>query len=207
MRKRYNPPARRRFPAKSKQQLSNREAQRSGANAEYLVEQIGLDYEAEQVARIRKRHEPYKRVGGVKNGMFKAVNTGASGPDFEIWLSDGRAGLMEVKSRKGKRIPLSAIGGAQAHDLNQMLEWGHLALVLVRLEGEWYLISFRAWTHETKRSLNASDLIAQGVHLRVDERGAPCFCDAIDTAIERADFYIETLGEHNGPTTRGPSTF
>lgn len=205
MRNRYNP-ARRRTPAKSKHQTANREAQRSGANAEYLVEQMGLEYESQSLARIRKRHEPYKRVGGVKNGMFKAVNTGASGPDFEVWLSDGRAGLLEVKSRKGKRIPLSAIGGAQAHDLKQMLEWGHLALVLVRLEGEWYLLSFSAWTHETKRSLNAGDLVEQGVHLRTDDRGAPRFYEAIDTAVERAEFYIQNTGEIHGSTTRGPST-
>lgn len=189
MSREYTPQARRRYP--TKQQISNREAQRSGANAEYLVEQIGLKYESQMIARIRKRHEPYKRVGGVgRNGLFKAVNTGASGCDFEVWLNDGRAGLMEVKSRKATRVPLGAIGSTQACDLTRMTHWGHLALVLVRLCERWYLIDYRAWTHETKRSLNAEDLTTQGVALDTDELGSPLFIERIDEAIERATSYL-----------------
>jgi len=171
----------------------NREAQRSGANAEYLVEQIGVHYEARLRARVRKRYEPYKRVGGAgKNGLFKAVNIGASGPDFELWLSDGRAGLLEVKSRKGNRVTLSCVGEAQAMDLTRMSYWGHLALVLVRLVGEWYLIDYRAWTHETKRSLNAHDLEIQGVHVPLNEHALPDFLAVLDDAIRAADRYLAT---------------
>jgi len=192
MSREYNPYTRRRYP--TKQQASNREAQRSGANAEYLVEQSGIKYESQMLARVRKRYEPYKRVGGAgKNGLFKAVNTGASGPDFEIWLSDGRAGLMEVKSRKASRVPLGAIGDTQACDLTRMSHWGHLSLVLVRLADQWYLLDYRAWTHERKRSLNAEDLRCQGAEVRVDELGAPLFVEAIDTAIQRATDYLAHL--------------
>lgn len=195
MSREYNPHARRRYPTRqTKRQASNREAQRSGANAEYLVEQSGIKYESQMRARVRKRYEPYKRVGGAgKNGLFKAVNTGASGPDFEIWLSDGRAGLMEVKSRKASRVPLGAIGDTQACDLTRMSHWGHLALVLVRLADQWYLLDYRAWTHERKRSLNAEDLRCQGAEVRVDELGAPLFVEAIDTAIQRATDYLAHL--------------
>lgn len=192
MSREYTPQARRRYP--TKQQISNREAQRSGANAEYLVEQIGLKYESQMIARIRKRHEPYKRVGGVgRNGLFKAVNTGASGCDFEVWLNDGRAGLMEVKSRKATRVPLGAIGSTQACDLARMTHWGHLALVLVRLCERWYLVEYRAWTHEKKRSLNAEDLTRQGVALDTDGLGSPLFIERIDEAIERATSYLAEI--------------
>lgn len=185
---------RRTYPSKKKQ--ASREAQRSGANAENLVEQVATHYEARLLARVRKRYEPYKRVGGAgRNGMFKAVNIGSSGPDFEVWLSDGRAGLMEVKSRKGKRIPLSAVGDAQACDLTRMSYWGHLSLVLVRLENRWYLVDYRAWTHVSKRSLNACDLKEQGVEVGLTEYGAPDFINAIDDAIEAADRYLDATRE------------
>lgn len=178
----------------TKQQRSNREAQRSGANAEYLVEQRAVIYEAKMVARVRKRHEPYRRVGGVgKNGLFKAVNTGASGCDFELWLSDGRAGMMEVKSRKAKRIQLGAVGDAQALDLTRLSHWGHLAFVLVRLVDSWYLVDYRAWTHESKRSLNEDDLSKQGAHVEIDEHGHPMFVEAIDRAIQQANIYTLSL--------------
>jgi len=192
MKRGYMPQARRRYP--TKQQRSNREAQRSGANAEYLVEQRSVFYESQMKARIRKRHEPYRRVGGVgKNGMFKAVNTGASGCDYEIWLSNGRAGMMEVKSRKSPRIQLGAVGDSQALDLTRLSHWGHLALVLVRLVDEWFLVDYRAWTHEKKRSLNVSDLKIQGAPVELDKHGFPMFLEAIETAINNAESYIQTL--------------
>tara|TARA_Y100000114_G_C11746230_1_gene321748 strand:- start:751 stop:1314 length:564 start_codon:yes stop_codon:yes gene_type:complete len=186
------PYTRRKYP--TKQQRANREAQQSGVNAEYLVEQRSVIYEAQMLARVRKRHEPYRRVGGVgKNGMFKAINTGASGCDFELWLSDGRAGMMEVKSRKAPRIQLSCVGDAQALDLTRLSHWGHLALVLVRLVDSWYLIDYRAWTHESKRSLNADDLAKQGARVDLDEHGHPMFIEAIDRAILTADQYTQSL--------------
>lgn len=186
------PYTRRRYP--TKQQQANREAQRSGANAEYLVEQRAVIYEAQMIAKIRKRYEPYRRVGGAgKNGMFKAVNIGASGADFELWLEDGRAGYMEVKSRKAKRIQLGAVGDAQAIELTRLSHWGHLALVLVRLVDEWFLIDYRAWTHQKKRSLNRDDLMLQGARCEVDEHGFPMFVESIDLCKQRADEYIKSI--------------
>lgn len=192
-RREYAPYMRRRPPSRSSNRTSdvNREAQRSGANAEYLVEQIGIHYEAKMIARVRKRYEPYKRVGGAgKNGLFKAVNIGSSGPDFELWLADGRAGLLEVKSRKGGRVTLSCVGEAQAMDLTRMSYWGHLALVLVRLAEEWYLVDYRAWTHDKKRSLNARDLEIQGARVPINEHGLPDFLAVLGDAISAADRYL-----------------
>lgn len=183
---------RRRPPARTNRTSDvNREAQRSGANAEYLVEQIGIHYEAKMLARVRKRYEPYKRVGGAgKNGLFKAVNIGSSGPDFELWLADGRAGLLEVKSRKGNRVTLSCVGEAQAMDLTRMSYWGHLALVLVRIAEAWYLVDYRAWTHDKKRSLNARDLEIQGARVPINEHGLPDFLAVVEDAISAADRYL-----------------
>jgi len=186
------PYSKRRYP--TKQQRSNREAQKSGANAEYMVEQRAVIYEARMIAKIRKRYEPYRRLGGAgKNGMFKAVNIGASGADFEIWLEDGRAGYMEVKSRKIKRVQLGAVGDAQAIELTRLSHWGHLALVLVRLVDEWFLIDYRAWTHQRKRSLNRDDLMIQGARCEIDEHGFPMFVEAINLAQERADDYLKSI--------------
>ena len=130
--------------AEHKQQEANREAQRTGVEAEALVERMGAEYLRAEYANIRKRSEPYRRIGGVgKGAVFRAVNTGASGPDFELWLADGRAGLLELKSRKGSRVPLDAVGGAQALALRRCVSWGHLALVLVRLDGVWTVVRRR----------------------------------------------------------------
>lgn len=180
--------------AEQKQSKANKEAQQSGANAEWLVEEQSALYLRDQSAYVRKRYEPYRRVGRAgKGNMFKAVPTGASGPDFEVWLRDGRAGLIEVKSRKGARIELAAIGDTQALALRRMSEWGHLALVLVRLNHEWFLVSYEAWTHHKKRSLNREDLSVQGVRCPVDTDNKPDFLSVLDDAIRVGACYASSL--------------
>jgi penicillin-binding protein-related factor A (putative recombinase) len=180
--------------AEQKRKQANKEAQRTGADAERLVEEQGLQYLRDGVAVLRKRYEPYKRVGRAgKNNMFKAVPTGASGPDFELWLQDGRAGLIEVKSRKGARVSLSAVGDTQALALRRMSEWGHLAFVLVRLDHEWYLVSYEAWTHEKKRSLNKADLSVQGVRCPMDAQNKPDFLSVLDDALRVGACYASSL--------------
>lgn len=173
---------------------ANREAQRTGVDAERLVEERASGYLREKQCYVRKRYEPYRRIGKAgANNAFKAVPIGASGPDFEIWLPDGRAGLIEVKSRKGSRISLSAVGDTQALALRRMAEWGHLALVLVRLDGEWFLVSYVAWTHHKKRSLNRDDLLVQGVRCVEDADGRPDFLSVIDDALHVGACYVASL--------------
>ena len=180
--------------AEQKARDASREAQRTGADAEALVESIAQEYERAGRAHLRKRYEPYRRIGRVmKGGTFRAVNIGSSGPDFELWLSDGRAGLIEVKSRKAARVPLAAVGDAQSLALRRCAEWGHLALVLVRLEHEWFLLDFMAWTHHKKRSLNRTDLATQGIQCPVDALGRPDFLSVLPTAQHRARCYLESL--------------
>ena len=77
-------------------------------------------------------------------------------------------------------------------DLTRMSYWGHLALVLVRIAEAWYLIDYRAWTHETKRSLNAHDLEIQGVKVPLNEHGLPDFLEVLEDAVSAADRYLAT---------------
>lgn len=177
--------------AEQRKKDASREAQRTGVDAEQLVESMASEY---LTAQVRKRYEPYRRIGGVgKGGVFKAVNTGSSGPDFEVWLSNGRAGLIEVKSRKGTRVPLSAVGESQALALRRCVEWGHLAFVLVRLDHEWFLIHYSAWTHHKKRSLNRTDLSVQGAQCPTDAQGRPDFLSVMRDAERKAQVYIASL--------------
>jgi hypothetical protein len=180
--------------AEYRRQQGNREAQRTGADAERLVEEQGTEYLRSGACFLRKRYEPYRRIGRAgPNNAFRAVPIGASGPDFEIWLPDGRAGLIEVKSRKGTRVALSAVGDVQALTLRRMAEWGHLSFVLVRLNLEWFLVSFEAWTHKKKRSLNREDLMVQGALCDEDAEGRPDFLCRIDDALSVGACYVATL--------------
>ena len=184
----------------ARQAEANREAQQSGVEAERQVELVGVAYEREGLAHIRKRAEPYRRVGSAgRGGAFTAVPTGSGGPDFEVWCADGRAGLMELKSRKGGRVPLAAVGDAQAQALARCVAWGHLALVLVRLEGVWWLVDYSAWTHVSKRSLNATDLDAQGALVHMREDGLPDILEAIPRAQERARVFCVSLDALSPP--------
>jgi len=188
----------------NKKRQASSEAQQRGSSAESLVIESAAHYLRAGRCLLRKRYEPYRRVGGVKEGLFKAVNIGASGPDFELWLDDGRAGLMEVKSRKGKRVQLGAVGGPQAEALERLSRWGHLALVLVRLAGAWYLVDFRAWTHASKRSLNEDDLERQGARVDITPHGFPDFLASIDLAQERATAYLRNETQHDEPEDEDP---
>lgn len=184
----------RRYTNKARQ--SSSESQQRGANAESLVLESAAHYLRAGRCLLRKRYEPYKRVGRAgKNGMFKAFPAGSSGPDFELWLSDGRAGMIELKARNDVRIRLADVNPPQASELDRLTMWGQIALVLVWLNGEWFLVDWRAWTHEKKRSLNASDLTLQGASVSADQHGLPMWLDSLDLAIERGARYADMLRE------------
>jgi len=184
----------------ARQAEANREAQQSGVDAERQVELVGAAYEREGRAHIRKRAELYRRVGSAgRGGAFTAVPTGAGGPDFEVWCADGRAGLMELKSRKGGRVPLAAVGAAQAQALARCVAWGHLGLVLVLLEGVWWLVDYAAWAHPSKRSLNAVDFEAQGALVQMRADGLPDILEAIPRAQERARVFCARLDALSPP--------
>jgi hypothetical protein len=142
-------------------------AKKSGESAEDLVEQMGRLYLEEGRAELRKRPEPYRRIGAAKaNGHFTAAPLSKSGPDFDLALPDGRAGLLELKTRKGKRIPLRAVGDVQAAALKRRVEWRGFGAVIICLWDEgvparWWVIDWRRWEQATKhgyKSLSDQDL-------------------------------------------------
>jgi len=138
----------RKFTAKRRtgKSLSGYKSKKNGQSAEDQVEQSAIHYREAGQAEILKRYEPYKRIGGGgRGGMFKAVYTGKSGCDYSIFLPDGRAGMIEVKSREAERIYISVIDELQRAQLKRLYEWNQLSLILVRMRGEWYLISYFNW--------------------------------------------------------------
>lgn len=156
----------------SKQGLAGLQAKRNGADAESQIENIANIYAHQGLAEICKRYEPYKRVsGGAKS--FKAVYAGKSGCDFEIWMSDGRAGHIEMKSREAERIAKDAIDETQAAQLQRRADWGQIAWVIVRLRGDWFRVDWARWNEGDRKSHNAKQLGEIGVLLPVIHGGLP----------------------------------
>ena len=128
-------------------------AKKAGESAEELVVLAGRQYLQEERAELRKRPEPYRRIGAAqRGGQFTAAPLAKSGPDFDLALPDGRSGLIEVKSRKGHRIPLHSVGDAQGDALERRIAWLGFGVVLVMLweEGQssrWWVVDWRRWAH------------------------------------------------------------
>lgn len=149
-------------------------AKKSGESAEELVELVGRAYLAEERAELRKRPEPYRRIGAAHaNKHFTAAPLSKSGPDFDLALPDGRAGLIELKSRKGRRVPLRSVGEAQGSALRRRVSWKGFGVVIVCLWDEgvaarWWVVDWRRWEQARERgykSLSAEDL---------DQVAVPC---------------------------------
>ena len=124
--------------------LSGYKSKKNGQSAEDEIEATALHYLEKGEAEILKRYEPYKRVSG-GGKIFKAVYTHKSGCDYSVWLPCGRSGMIEVKSREADRISISAIDEEQRKQLERRHNWGQIALILVRLRGEWYCITYFNW--------------------------------------------------------------
>ena len=142
-------------------------AKKVGESAEEMIIKVGQIYLTQNLAEVRKRPEPYRRIGAAKsNGQFTAVPLSKSGPDLDLSLPDGRCGLLEVKSRKSHRIPLSAVGDAQDEALKRRIEWNGFGVILIMLwkEGvaaQWWAIDWRRWNQAKERgykSLSIDDL-------------------------------------------------
>lgn len=126
-------------------------AKKAGESAEELVLLVGQHYLKDERAELRKRPEPYRRIGAAQaGGQFTAAPLSKSGPDFDLALPDGRSGLIEVKSRRGHRIPIHAVGEVQGEALERRIKWHGFGVVIVMLweEGEsarWWVIDWRRW--------------------------------------------------------------
>lgn len=162
--------------------LSGLSAKLNGADAESAVNMIANIYLQEGSAEICKRYEPYRRTGS-GGKTFKATYTERAGCDFELWLADGRAGHIELKSREADRITKSAIDDTQSAQLSRRLAYGHLALVLVRLRGVWFLVSWDKWQDGERKSHNAKQLGEIGVKLAL-RSGLPDIVKALTDELE-----------------------
>ena len=170
-------------------------AKKSGESAEELIEQMGRLYLTELRAELRKRPEPYRRIGAAQsNGHFTAAPLSKSGPDFDVALPDGRAGLIELKTRKGRRVPLRAVGEVQSASLKRRVEWNGIGAVIVCLWDEgvsarWWVIDWRRWEEAGARgykSLSDQDLDQLGVACELLPGQRPDWLPALLTAHEQA---------------------
>ena len=181
-------------------------AKRSGESTEEMVMQVGRVYLQYDRAELRKRPEPYRRIGAARpNGQFTAAPLSKSGPDFDVCLPDGRAGLIEVKSRKGHRIPLSAVGDVQYQALARRVAWKGFGMILVMLwkEGQssrWWAIDCRRWNAAKEhgyKSLADKDLDLLGVQCSLLAGHKPDWLPALLKAHEEADQCLWPLEEES----------
>lgn len=150
---------------KTAAQVAGSLAKANGRSAEEEVEEIAALYASDYRCEMSKRYEPYRRVSGGQGGSFRAIYLGKSGCDYELWLEDGRAGHVEVKSREADRVAKDVIDDTQKAQLNRRLAWGQLAIVLVRLRGVWFAVNFSKWHNGDRKSHNAEQLEELGVKL------------------------------------------
>jgi len=147
--------------------LAGYTAKQNGKDAESLLDKTAEYYASTGEALIYKRYEPYKRVSGGTTRVFKAVYAGKAGCDYSIWLPDGRAGMIEVKSRDSKRIRIDALNDDQHKQLAMMKQFNMLAYVLVRLSDRWFLIDYANWLHPKRKSHNTEQLQTIGNELKI----------------------------------------
>ena len=150
-----------------KKKLAGLRAKRNGQRGELIMEQTAKFV---QDALIYKRYEPYKRISKSAGKSFRAVYTEKSGCDYSVFLRDGRAGMIEVKSRQS-RINKSAIDETQHHQLLDLKALGHFAYVLIFIEGNWVLIDYHTFLDTDQRSYTFEQLLSIGGHHIIEEDG------------------------------------
>lgn len=146
--------------------LRGRKAQKDGMQCELAIEKLSTEYLEKGYGFIKKRYEPFTRVGKPLSGYrFIGVHLGVSGADFELFFSNGKSGLLELKKRTGNSITFDSLNEMQHRELQTMVDWGFLSFVLVYLlssgtdeNGTWYLIPYAQFNHQKKKSLNCSEL-------------------------------------------------
>ena len=147
-----------------KKRLAGLRAKRNGQIAEHVLEKTASCFGA----LIYKRYEPYKRVSKGGGKSFRAIYTEKSGCDYSFFLPDGKAGMIEVKSRQS-RINKSAIDEVQHTQLLDLLSLGHLAFVLIYISGEWVLVDYYKFISTEQKSYTLEQLLTIGVHLEVED--------------------------------------
>ena len=167
---------------RSPRAVAGKRAQRAGRSAEEQVLSMAALYLQRGHAEVIKRYEPFARVSKSAAGAWRGVYAGPAGPDFEIWLPGGKAGMIEMKSRDADRIAISAIDPYQKATLARLTRGGHLALILVRLRDRWFLIEYSEWEIEYRKSHNAATLTQHGVEVLMSPEG-PDYLSALHTLL------------------------
>ena len=179
-------------------------AKKAGESAEELMMLVGRLYLSENVAELRKRPEPYRRIGAaLANGQFIAAPLAKSGPDFDLALPDGRSGLVELKTRKGKRVPLNAVGAVQGQALEHRISWLGFGIVIVMLwdegiEARWWAVDWRRWSSAKihgYKSFSDHDLNLLGVPCPMMIGARPDWLPAILQAHQEAEEVTWPLDE------------
>jgi hypothetical protein len=99
--------------------------QRSGADAEAVVEAMLRASEVAGLGRLRKRHVRVIKRGG------ELTYCAPSGCDYHGHLRGGRAVYLEVKHTTEPRFALKNIRSAQVEELDRAADDGCVAVVLV----------------------------------------------------------------------------
>jgi hypothetical protein len=102
---------------------------------------------------IFKRFEPYRRL--TAGTIFKAQATEKAGCDYSVFTRHN-AGMIEVKSREADRVAVSVLDETQQAQLGDLADMGRIALVLVRLRGEWYCVPYPVFKTPPKGKLSWS---------------------------------------------------
>ena len=165
---------------------TGRQSRAGGERAEELVLEACAFYRRTGRALVTKRPTPIRPIGKVRaDGQFMAVFEGKAGCDFSGCLAGGRALLMELKSTTEPRLALERHGEAtlkpgQAEELDQVDRLGGLALVVVRLAGGWWCLTWKAWKEalaaagaQGRKSLGEDLLNAHGRRCGTLPTGAP----------------------------------
>lgn len=170
---------------KAQAAATGRTARDAGDHAEALFELACAHYSACGKAYVVKRPTPIKQIGPVRGGKFLAVYERSAGCDYYGTLWGGQSVMVELKSSSTTNLPLrrrgeDTIKEGQAAELAQVSALGGLALVIVRVNLQWWSVAWRDWLLEVKyaesigaKSLNANALNEFGRRLKLLPCGGP----------------------------------
>jgi hypothetical protein len=126
---------------------TGRRANRAGSAAESTVLHWCGVYRAQGLAWVERLPSDIRIVRAA--GQMRALPV-AGGLDFAGAISGGRHVAIEVKSASGPSLPLMRHGKPallpqQRIRLSWLYACGALALILLRLRGEWVVLDWPAW--------------------------------------------------------------
>jgi hypothetical protein len=77
--------------------------------------------------------------------------------------------MIEVKSREADRVAVSVLDETQQAQLGDLADMGRIALVLVRLRGEWYCVPYPVFKTPPKGKLSWSKADLAGYAVTVSD--------------------------------------